>query len=673
MAKSLVIVESPAKASTINKILGKNFIVSSSMGHIMDLPKSKMGIEIEKDFAPEYTMIPGKKKIVDALKKEAAGTDTIFLATDPDREGEAISWHLANLLGKKKKIYRIAFHEITRTAIEAAISKPGDIDMNMVDAQQTRRVLDRLVGYSISPLLWRKVGKGLSAGRVQSVAVRLIVDRENEIKAFIPVEYWDVEAELQKRVSAQEEHKGAGFTAKLDKIDNKKADLKNNEDSAKIVTELEKEKFIVESVEKKEKRKYAQPPFTTSKLQQEAFHKLRFQAIKTMKVAQQLYEGLPIGNEGNVGLITYMRTDAVRISKESQDFVRNYILEKYGPEFVPGAPNVYKSKKSAQEAHEAIRPALPLREPDSIKEFLTLDQYKLYTLIWNRFVSSQMMPAVFNVVSVEIKAGRCIFKANGSQKVFQGFSIVYQENDEEKEEEKLLPSLETGEVLDLLKLDPKQHFTKPPPRYSDASLVKALEEDGIGRPSTYAPIIQTIIARNYVKRKEGYFCPSELGVVVTDLLVKSFPQILDMEFTAKMEEELDEIEEGRQKSAEVLKRFYAPFQKDVDHAKINMRKVKGEAVKTSEICEKCGKPMVIKWGRLGRFLSCSDFPNCRFAKAIPTGVKCPEPDCGGMLVERRSKRGRHFYGCSNYPKCHHISRRLPSQDGEDSAVEGEDA
>jgi DNA topoisomerase-1 len=525
------------------------------------------------------------------------------------------------------------------------------------------------VGYSISPLLWRKVGRGLSAGRVQSVAVRLIVDREKEINIFVPEEYWEIEAELKKK-----DVENSKFTAKLDKIEDKKLDFKNQNDSVNLVAELEKEKFTVSNVDKKEKRKYAQPPFITSKLQQEAFYKLRFQAIKTMKVAQQLYEGLPIGSEGNVGLITYMRTDAVRVSKESQDFAKKYIIEKYGPEFVPAVPNVYKSKKSAQEAHEAIRPALPLREPNSVKEFLTLDQYRLYTLIWNRFISSQMTPAVFNVVSVEIKAGRCIFKANGSQKLFQGFSIVYEENEEEKEEEKILPSLKAGEILDLLKLDPSQHFTKPPPRYSDASLVKALEEDGIGRPSTYAPIIQTVIARNYVKRKEGYFWPSELGIVVTDLLMKSFPKILDLEFTAKMEEELDEIEEGRQKSAEVLKEFYAPFAKEVEHAKVNMRKVKGEAVKTLEICDKCGKPMVIKWGRLGRFLSCSDFPNCRFAKAIPTGVKCPEPNCQGMLVERRSKGGRHFYGCSSYPKCHHISRRLPSQNDEDSAVlEGEDA
>ena len=664
MAKSLVIVESPAKASTINKILGRNFKVSSSMGHIMDLPKSKMGIDIKKDFKPEYIMIPGKKKIIDELKKEAVNKDAIFLATYPDREGEAISWHLYNLLGKKKKIHRIAFHEITRNAIEEAIRKPGDIDIHMVDAQQARRALDRLVGYSISPLLWRKVGRGLSAGRVQSVAVRLIVDRENEIRAFIPQEYWEIEAELTKCISAQV-HKCTRFTAKLDKVDEKKIELKDKKETEGIVKELEKEKFIVLSLDKKEKRKYAQPPFITSKLQQEAFYKLRFAANKTMKIAQQLYEGLELGHEEKVGLITYMRTDAVRISKDSQDSARKYILEKYGPEFVPSMPNVYKSKKSAQEAHEAIRPTLPLREPNSVKEFLTPDQFKLYTLIWNRFISSQMTPAVFSVTSVDIKAGRYIFRANGSQKIFSGFTIVYEENEEQKEEEKILPPLAPEEELRLLKLNPSQHFTKPPPRYSDASLVKALEEDGIGRPSTYAPIIQTIIARNYVKRREGYLFPSELGMVVTDLLKKSFPKILDLEFTAKMEEELDEIEEGRQKSPEVLKRFYTPFERDVEHAKVNMRKVKGESVNTSEICDKCGKPMVIKWGRLGRFLSCSDFPKCRFAKPIPTGVKCPEPNCGGVLVERRSKKGRHLYGCSNYPKCHHISRRLPSQSEED--------
>ncbi|MEE8317573.1 MAG: DNA topoisomerase, partial [Candidatus Omnitrophota bacterium] len=412
---------------------------------------------------------------------------------------------------------------------------------------------------------------------------------------------------------------------------------------------------------KKEKRKYAQPPFTTSKLQQEAFYKFRFPASKTMRTAQQLYEGLEIGKHEEVGLITYMRTDAVRVSKGSVEEARDYIVKKYGKEYLPATPNRFKSKKSAQEAHEAIRPTLPLREPGHVEKYLTPEQYKLYTLIWNRFISSQMSPAVFSVVGVDIKAGRFIFRAQGSHKIFSGFSAVYKEDGEKKEEEKILPPLVVDEKLLLLRLNPSQHFTKPPPRFSEASLVKALEEYGIGRPSTYAPIIYTIVARNYVKRREGYFHPSDLGMVVTDLLIKSFSKILDLEFTAKMEEELDEIEEGKEKRLDVLKRFYGPFEKDLEHAKVNMRKVKGEAVATSEVCDKCGKQLVIKWGRLGRFLSCSDFPNCRFAKSLPTKVKCQEPGCDGMLVERRSKeRGRHFYGCSNFPKCRYITRKLPS-------------
>jgi DNA topoisomerase-1 len=660
MAKSLVVVESPAKAHTINKILGKDFVVTSSMGHVMDLPGSKMGIDIENDFDPQYIMIPGKKKTIDGIKKAAKDKESIFLATDPDREGEAISWHLYNLLGKKKSIRRIAFHEITKSAVQEAIKHPGDIDVKKVDAQQARRILDRLVGYSISPILWRKVGRGLSAGRVQSVAVRMIVDRENEIRAFIPREYWDILAELKKKTSES----GQSFTAKLEKADDKKLEITNENQAIAIRSELEKQNFVISDIQKKQKKKYAQPPFTTSKLQQEAFYKLRFPASKTMRVAQQLYEGLEMGEEGNVGLITYMRTDAVRVSKESIEAVRSYVQSKYGEDYLPESPNKFKSKKSAQEAHEAIRPALPLREPESIRGYLSEDQLKLYTLIWNRFVSSQMTPAVFSVVTVEIKAGRFGLKAVGSHQIFAGFSVIYKENEEKPEEkdesDRILPPLEKGEDLDLIKLSPAQHFTKPPARFSDASLVKAMEEYGIGRPSTYAPIIFTITARNYVKRKEGYFYPSELGMVVTDLLMKSFPSILDMEFTAKMEEELDEIEEGKEKRINVLKKFYAPFEKDLLHAKDNMRKVKGETVATSEICEKCGKPMVIKWGRLGRFLSCSDFPNCRFARPIPTGVECPEPGCDGVLIERRSKKGRHFYGCSNYPKCRHISRKLPS-------------
>ncbi|MFH1854475.1 MAG: type I DNA topoisomerase [Candidatus Omnitrophota bacterium] len=663
MAKSLVVVESPAKANTINKILGNDFVVVSSVGHVMDLPGSKMGIDIENNFEPQYIMIPGKKQTIANLKKQANGKEKIFLATDPDREGEAISWHLYNLLGRKKNIRRIVFHEITKNAIEEAVKHPGDIDIDKVDAQQARRILDRLVGYSISPLLWRKVGRGLSAGRVQSVAVRMIVDRENEIRVFIQKEYWEIEAELAKEMESREPRIDS-FTAKLDKIDGKKAELENEKETQVIVRELSNEKYIVSDVKKKEKKKNAQPPFTTSKLQQEAFYKLRFPASRTMRVAQQLYEGLEIGKEGNIGLITYMRTDAVRVSKESVETARNYIDSKYGKNYLPDSPNKFKSKKSAQEAHEAIRPALPLREPESIKEYLNDDQFKLYSLIWNRFISSQMMPAVFSVITVEIKAGRFGLKTVGSYQIFAGFSIIYKEDDdkngEKDENEKILPPLEVGEKLELIKLNPSQHFTKPPARFSEASLVKALEEYGIGRPSTYAPIIFTIVARNYVKRKEGYFYPSELGMVVTDLLMKSFPRILDLEFTAKMEEELDEIEEGNEKKIDVLKRFYTPFEKELAYAKDNMRKVKGETVATSEVCDKCGKPMVIKWGRLGRFLSCSDFPACKFAKPIPTGVECPETGCEGVLIERRSKRGRHFYGCSNYPKCRHISRRLPS-------------
>ncbi len=662
MSKFLVIVESPAKANTINKMLGKDFVVRSSMGHIMDLPRSAMGIDVENNFKPQYIVIPKKKKTISALKKEAQKKSGIFLATDPDREGEAISWHLYNLFGKKKNIRRVAFHEITKDAVKEAFKHPGDVNMNKVNAQQARRILDRLVGYSISPLLWRKVGRGLSAGRVQSVAVRMIVDRENEIRSFISQEYWEIEAELEKGTMAPW-HQGTNrFTAKLDKANEKKTEIRDGEQAESIVDELKKEEFVVSAVQKKEKKKYAQAPFTTSKLQQEAFYKLRFSASKTMRTAQQLYEGLEIGKEGNVGLITYMRTDAVRVSKESEKGARGYVLKKYGKEYLPETPNRFKSKKSAQEAHEAIRPALPLREPESIEKYLTPEQYKLYSLIWNRFISSQMTPAVFSTVSVEIKAGRFIFKAQGSQKIFSGFSIVYEENGEKKESEKILPPLTVDENLILLKLNPSQHFTKPPARFSEASLVKTLEEYGIGRPSTYAPIIYTIAARNYVKRKEGYLHPSELGMIVTDLLMKNFSDILDFEFTAKMEEELDNIEEGKMKRIDVLKKFYAPFEKDLSLAKVNMRKVKGETVATSEVCDECGKSMVIKWGRLGRFLSCSDFPKCRFAKSLSTGVKCPEPGCGGNLIERRSKkRGRHFYGCSNYPKCKYMSRKLPDQ------------
>lgn len=663
-AKSLVIVESPAKANTINKLLGNNFRVCSSMGHIMDLPKERMGIEIENNFKPQYTIIPGKKKIVTQLKKEAAAANTIYLAPDPDREGEAISWHLSNLFGKGKKVFRVIFHEITRYALTEAFKNLGDIDLKKVDAQIARRILDRIVGYSLSPLLWRKVGRGLSAGRVQSVAVRLIVEREREINLFIPQEYWEIEAELQKPETRTQKPGEGKFIAKLEKIDGKKPEIKNKDEAEAFVEEIRPQTFIVTDIQKKEKRRLPQAPFTTSKLQQEAFNRLHFPAQKTMRTAQQLYEGLEIGKEGSVGLITYMRTDSVQISDEAIKEVRKYILDNFGKEFLPETPNRYKSKKLAQEAHEAIRPTLPLRKPETLRDYLTSDQLKLYTLIWNKFLASQMNPAVFLVTTVDISASpKFLFRASGSILLFAGFLTVYNLGEESEEEKPAhIPELTKDEVLKLLDLIPSQHWTKPPSRYTDASLVKALEEYGIGRPSTYAPIIQTIVTRNYVKRQGGYFIPTELGSVVTELLMNSFPKILDLEFTAKMEEELDEIEEGKEEWRNVLHRFYNPFKEDLEAAQINMKKIKTEQTPTSEICNMCGRPMVIKWGRHGRFLSCSGFPKCRNAKPISTGVKCPQEDCDGELIERRTKTGRIFYGCTNYPKCKFLSRRLPKNE-----------
>ncbi len=671
--KSLVIVESPAKANTISKLLGNNYRVSSSMGHIMDLPKERMGVEIEKDFQPQYTIIPGKRKIVSQLKKEAATVNTIYLAPDPDREGEAISWHLFNLLGKDKRVFRVIFHEITRYALVEAFKNPGNIDLKKVDAQIARRILDRIVGYSLSPLLWRKVGRGLSAGRVQSVAVRLIVEREREIKAFVPQEYWEIEAELQKLQTTDFRPETTGhrpeelkFIAKLEKIEGKKPEIKNKQAAEAIVQEIRPLTFIVSDIQKKEKKRFPQAPFTTSKLQQEAFNKLHFPAQKTMRIAQQLYEGLEIGKEGSVGLITYMRTDSVLISDEAMKEVRIYISDNFGKEFLPETPNRYKSKKLAQEAHEAIRPTLPLRRPETLRDFLNSDQLKLYTLIWNKFLASQMNPAIFLNTTVDISAtAKFLFRASGSILLFPGFLTIYNLEEEDEEEKPIqIPELTKDEVLKLLDLIPSQHFTKPPSRYTDASLVKALEEYGIGRPSTYAPIIQTIVTRTYVKRQGGYFIPTELGSVVTELLMNSFPKILDLEFTAKMEEELDEIEEGKQEWTNVLHRFYNPFKADLAAANVNMKKIKTEQTPTSEVCNVCGRPMVIKWGRHGRFLSCSGFPKCKNAKPISTGVKCPQEDCDGELIERRAKTGRTFYGCTNYPKCKFLSRRLPKTEEE---------
>ena len=658
MAKSLVIVESPAKAKTINKFLGDDYLVTASMGHIVDLPKSKLGVDVENNFKPEYIVMADRKKNLTALKKDAKDKHTIYLAADPDREGEAISWHIGNVLADaKKKFLRVEFDEITKEAVTNAFKHPRAIDMNLVNAQQARRILDRIVGYTLSPLLWKKVSRGLSAGRVQSVTVRLIVEREDEIKRFNPAEYWDIVAELKRKGDGPDEK----FTAKLDKHRGKKIEIAKEREAAKIVAELEKADYVVGDIKELKKKKSPYPPFTTSKLQQEAFNKLRFSGAKTMHVAQGLYEGVELGKEGSVGLITYMRTDSVRISKDAQHEAKSYVLDKFGKKYYPETPNAYKARKSAQEAHEAIRPTLPLREPAGVKDFLMPDQLKLYTLIWNRFIASQMTPAVYSQTSVEIKAHDYSFKAASTKIVFDGYTVVYEadkeKEDEDEEGKAALPELSVDEPLDLLKLIPAQHFTKPPPRYSDGSLVKALEELGIGRPSTYAPIIQTITTRDYVRRESGYFHPTELGGIVTKLLMEHFPKVLDVEFTARLEDELDGIEEGEADWLIVLKSFYSPFIHTVEQARLQMKDVKKEVVATNEVCSLCGKPMVIKWGRRGKFMSCSDYPTCKHAKSITSGVKCPT-GCGGELVARRSKRGS-FFGCSNYPKCTYIAKKLP--------------
>jgi len=660
--KAIVIVESPAKSKTINKILGPQYLVLSSMGHIIDLPKSKMGIDVEGDFKAEYIVIPGRRKYLAQLKKEAKNVNEIYLAADPDREGEAISWHLKNELGKGKKVYRVTFDEITQTAVKKAFESPHSIDMKLVNAQQTRRILDRIVGYSLSPLLWRKVTRGLSAGRVQSVAVRLVVEREAEIKKFIPREYWDLEAHLRKQ-----EGERRFFSARLDKIDKKDFNIRNEEEIKEIMADIKKKEFIVSNIKEQKRKKSPQAPFTTSKLQQDAFNKLHFAVNRTMRIAQTLYEGVELEHKESVGLITYMRTDSVKVSQDAQKAGKSFILKKYGEKYYPIKPNIYKSKKRAQEAHESIRPTLPLREPESVKQFLAPDQFKLYELIWKRFISSQMTKAIYSVKTIEIEAGKYLFKTSGTNVVFDGFTALYPaaadvpKDGERRKDLWKIPEVTVGERLNLLKLIPAQHFTKPPARYSDATLVKALEEKGIGRPSTYAPIIWTIIARHYVKRIKGYLHATELGEIIITLLVKHFPKIMDADFTAKMEDELDGIEEGKVDWLIVLKSFYSPFIHSVEEAKKHMKSIKKEGVKTDQICDLCAKPMIIKWGRRGKFLSCSDFPRCKYSKSITTGIKCPSQDCDGELIERRSKRGS-FYGCTKYPKCTFTSRSLPKQD-----------
>ncbi|MGI9104120.1 MAG: type I DNA topoisomerase, partial [Terriglobales bacterium] len=611
MLSNLVIVESPAKAKTIAKYLGKGYEVEASLGHVKDLPKSNLGVDVDNDFETEYVVIPGKEKVLARLKKLAKSADAIFLAPDPDREGEAIAAHLAEELadGKKKKksaeekIRRVTFNEITKRAVQEAFQHARDIDWNLVDAQQTRRVLDRLVGYQVSPLLWDKVRRGLSAGRVQTVALRLIVEREREIKAFEKKEYWTLDAHLAPA-------KGHAFDARFIGIGDEKTEIPNEEESKKIVEALRQAAWSVRGVERRERRRSPAPPFTTSKLQQDASRKLRFSVKRTMMIAQRLYEGADLGEEGTVGLITYMRTDSVRVSNDALNEVREMVASNYGPQYLPETPNVYKSKKEAQEAHEAIRPTSALRHPDSVKQYLKEDEFKVYKLIWQRFVASQMNPAVFDQTSVDIEAKAngtsYLFRVTGSVLKFDGFLKIYEESKEGKDEEDealkhKLPPLEQGQTLTLRELKPEQHFTEPPPRYNEASLVKELEERGIGRPSTYAAILSTIQERQYVTKTGGKFVPTEIGLVVTDLLVENFKDIFDPQYTARLEEDLDEIEEGKEKWTDTLGDFYKKFQKDLRYAEKHMENIKRMEKPTDEKSERCGAPLLINWGKHGSY------------------------------------------------------------------------
>ena len=730
---ALVVVESPAKAKTIKKYLGRGYEVKASVGHVKDLPKSKIGVDVEHGFTPEYEAIKGKTKVLSDIKRAARTADKVFLATDPDREGEAIAWHIAEELGAEggdARVRRVLFNEITKTAILKAIANPIDLDRKKFDSQQARRILDRLVGYQISPILWKNIRRGLSAGRVQSVAVRLVVEREREIDAFVPVEYWSLDADLAARLPPE-------FRAKLFKVDGQKADLKDEAQTKGLLADLDGAKYVVASVDRKERRRNAPPPFTTAKLQQEAANRLGFSPKKTMTLAQRLYEGVELGEEGAVGLITYMRTDSVRLSTEAVDAARVYIAERFGKDHLPAEPNVYKTKaKSAQEAHEAVRPTSLEWTPEKVAPFFDQmserDMYRLYELIWNRFVACQMVPAVYDQTTADIAASRATFRATGSILKFAGYLAVYGAKPPEEEagaedekdkgeregkgsgsgsEDRLLPPLEAGAELRLVKLHPEQHFTQPPPRFNESSLVKEMEERGIGRPSTYAAILDTIQEKGYVEKLEKQFKPTHLGVLVTDELVRAFPREMDVAFTAGMEEHLDEIEEGSAGWQAVLGDFYGKFKEDLDKAKASMRNVKAQAIETEIACEKCGKIMVIKWGRngeflacpgypecrntmnfrreegkivpekeedvpvsdtcpecqapmvmkrgrFGKFLACTRYPDCKGTKPISIGVTCPK-GCGGYITEKRSRRGKTFYGCSSYPKCDFVSWDRP--------------
>lgn len=661
--QKLIILESPAKARTISKFLGKGYKVEACQGHVCDLPKSQLGVDVDNDFALKYITIRGRGDILTRIRKEAKTASQVILATDPDREGEAISWHLGHILGiDTSKPCRIEFHEVTKKAVKEALSHPRPLDMGLVDAQQARRVLDRLVGYKISPLLWAKVKKGLSAGRVQSVATRMVVMREQDIEAFIPEEYWDIAAQLQcKSVSGKKQN----FPVRLNTLDGQKAELHNAAEAEAAIQRIREAVFAVSSIKRSERRKMPAAPFTTSSLQQEANRKLGFTTARTMQVVQQLYEGVDLEGEGTQGLVTYIRTDSVRISDDALTALRGYIPERFGEEYLPEKPNEYKGRKNAQDAHEAIRPTDVRRTPESIKASLSKEQFNLYRLIYNRFLASQMMPAVFETVTIELTGSGVGLRFYGEHKKFAGFTSLYEESTDEAPdsvETATMPQLQEGDTVTVENVTGNQHFTQPPPRYNEASLVDALEEKGIGRPSTFAPTITTIIARGYVSREKRQLYPTELGRMVTSMMEEYFADIVDMDFTADMEDQLDRVEEGGMDWKQVLRDFYPPFEKTLAIAEQEIEKVEVKDEPSDVPCDKCGAMMVYKMGRFGKFLACPNFPDCRNTMAIATYIEAPCPVCGARLMEKTSRKNRKFYGCERYPDCDFVSWEKPVTD-----------
>ncbi|TET10199.1 MAG: type I DNA topoisomerase [Candidatus Atribacteria bacterium] len=658
MTKYLVIVESPTKEKTLNKILGKDYIIKSSKGHLIDLPKTKLGIDVENNFQPEYVVIPRQRRVLKELEKSTKGKEKVFLATDPDREGEAIAWHIAQKLKVKEGKNRVSFNEITEKAVSQAFKNPREINLNMVNSQKARRLLDRLVGYKISPLLWKKIGKKLSAGRVQSIALRLICEREEEIVKFKIVEFWSINALFKKMT----DEKAEPFKAKLFSINSKKATINTKNEATKICEEVKNQDIYIENINKKKESKNPPPPFTTSTLQQEAYNKFNFPIKKTMFIAQKLYEGITLGNKGNIGLITYMRTDSVRVSDEAKSEAKKYIEEHYGKDFAKSSQNLRKGKNKIknvkiQDAHESIRPTYVFNHPGSVKKYLTNDQYKLYNLIWQRFIASRMKAAYLEKITIDIETGRYIFRTSGSKILFKGYMILYGQNNQDLDK---IPDLKKEDKLKLLKIEANQSFTKPLPRYTEASLVKRLEKEGIGRPSTYVPTISTLQYRTYVEKVDKKFKPTELGITVNSFLIQYFSDIVNIAFTAKMEKQLDEIESNKKNWENVLDAFYKAFSSDLEKGN-KAPKIKIPEIESDEICDKCGRKMLIKNGRFGKFLACSGFPICKNTKPFldKIGVSCPEEGCSGEIIRKKTKKGMTLYGCSNYPKCSFMTWNKP--------------